>query len=267
MEYEKYMRAFAEIYVPAVEKFAKFTIDNWLRFVHVLSWIKFYLVEGWEWLGYFKTEAYFMFLDFTDFIKASFKKGYKIGFTRGMGLMLSSIQNFLERRIFMRNKILTIFITVILAKIIFLLYKGDALSDFIPIIESVSSRHLRAQDFFLVIAVLIFRIIFAYSGINLSSIRNIPCFLKPARPLDLGVLVAVGFATYYFVYPYLYEIFRQPLSVMANTHSSLRRMIIMSIPLIWLWIVALLTKNMCTSYTAPPAQPANTQTLPVPPQW
>ncbi len=142
----------------------------------------------------------------------------------------------------MKPKIITFALIVLFVNLFFsLISSHDRLEHFIPFIKIFSSGRFEidAYSFFLIITVLLFRLIFISCGvrINSSTIGSIPQIFKNMRMLEFGVLVGAGILMQIFLYPLLYQICIEPISDIRNAPDSLRRIILVMLPLLFILLI------------------------------
>ena len=158
-------------------------------------------------------------------------------------------------------------ITTILANLFLVIYKQDDISAFIPIIPSLENGHgISAYDTFLIITILIYQRIYTSYGISLSSIKNVFDVFKHTSLQEVILIAVVVSGIHIFLCPILAVIFHEPIKVIARSHDSIRKIIIVQLPLIWIFS-NLLIQNKISSYSSffqPSAYGGN---IPQPPNW
>ncbi|MCK5707051.1 MAG: hypothetical protein KAI43_05310 [Candidatus Aureabacteria bacterium] len=165
----------------------------------------------------------------------------------------------------MLNKIISICTTVVFTDIFLNLIQNDNISEFIPFLNSISRRHfhISAYDFFLVITILILRILYIHFGINRSVFRILSNLISHLKLIEIIILIVSCILTHFFIWPFIYQIFSEPINSIYSSPDSIKKTVIMALPFIWLLIITLINKGNSYSYNAQPP----TQAMPTPPTW
>lgn len=160
-------------------------------------------------------------------------------------------------------KILFGLITTILANLFIILYKNDNPADFLPIVHSLENGSgISAYDTFLIIAIIQYKILFSRFGITLQSIKQTFSIFNHPRILDLIFCALAAVAAYVVIWPILCAIFWELLTVIAHSHPSIRKAVLVQIPILWIFLTTI-TQSRISSYQQQNA-PAY---IPPPPQW
>jgi len=158
-------------------------------------------------------------------------------------------------------------VTTILANLFLVLYRQDDISAFIPIIPSLQNGHgISAYDTFLIITIFIYNRIYSSFGITLSSLKNILNIFNNTNLQEIILIAVVVSTIHIFLCPILAAIFYEPIRVISRSHDSIRKVIIIQLPLIWIFLNLLIqTKLACsTSFFQPNSFGGN---IPQPPNW
>jgi hypothetical protein len=170
----------------------------------------------------------------------------------------------------LKNRIIAVTSIVIIVNLLLILRQwSDSPLDFIPFIDIFANKSLQfhAYDIFIAVTIVLFLRLYSKYGINLSAIKSIPCLFFPINALDVGVLVGAGVLTYFFVCPYLWQFFSDPILRLSKySHDSIRHTVMVALIFGLLFIIAILSKSSSPGayHSAPTSQPPN---MPPPPTW
>jgi len=143
----------------------------------------------------------------------------------------------------------------------------DTLADFTPLISSISSGKITAYDFFLFFSIFTAIIVSRYFNIKPFSVLRytVESFLN-LRMQEMLLLVAVLLLTHFFACPFIHRVLEEPISVIRDFHESVRKTVILSLPLIWILSLELARQGISITKSALPGR-NQTQPMPQPPKW
>jgi len=82
---------------------------------------------------------------------------------------------------------------------------------------------------------------------------------------DIGILAGAGFITQFFICPILYQICIEPLSDIRHAPDSLRRIVLVMLPMLWILLLGLINKGSIGLWR--PTNRQNTQAMSNPSTW
>ncbi|RJP60109.1 MAG: hypothetical protein C4541_04905 [Candidatus Auribacter fodinae] len=166
----------------------------------------------------------------------------------------------------MLPKILITILTVIFTELFLLLYQNYRIADFIPISETLLNQNgIAAYDFFIIFTVLLYRVIYRYFGITIFSLKQIIASFRNTKLIEIACIAGGVFVAYFFISPFLYGIFRDPINVIRSSNDSLRKAVIFQLPLLWLFLVYIINTIFSSFNSA--GNPSGNNVIPQPPNW
>lgn len=142
------------------------------------------------------------------------------------------------------KKALIISVTALFLELWLTFLRGiNNISRIIPLVDTIMRKNLSASDFFLLMSIWLFYIIFRYYKIKPAEELRRFCSLFSDFKTDMGIVVLITLPSHFLFFPLLREIFEEPIRDIQNAPDSIRHTIAVSLPALWLLIVALINKS------------------------
>lgn len=164
----------------------------------------------------------------------------------------------------MLTKLLIGITTTIIFNLFILIYQNDNIREFIPLSETLRYGNIATYDFFITITVLIYWVIYRYFGISRSALRQIIASFRYTKLIEIACIAGGVFVAYFFISPFLYGIFRDPINAIRNSNDAIRKAIIFQLPLLWIFLIYIISTRF-SSFN--PGGNISPKVIPQPPNW
>lgn len=170
------------------------------------------------------------------------------------------------------KKILIICITALFLELCIVFLKGSSIARIIPLTDTILQQHLSAYDFFLMMFIWFFYVVYRYYRVNpVVELRKLRGLFSDFKT-DMGIVIVTVLPSHFLLFPLLYRIFQELITDIRNSPDSIRNVTAIMLPVMWLLIISFINKNgnsgpYNASKSVQKQSKKGTDALPPPPSW